>query len=349
MKKTKKGLFSFVMIIGIILFLAGCGSSNDDSNQNDGNASSSDEIVMRIATGSNESHAHVKGFEKLKEILEEESDGRFKVEIFHSGALGGDREMIESVQVGSLESAVTSIGSLASFSKEFEIFNFPFLFPSKEVADSVLDGPMGQEILDGLTESNMIGLNFWEQGYNHLTNNKRPVENMEDLQGLKIRTIGNDIQLDTINELGANATPMEFTELFTALQQGAVDGQQNNIELVHSNKFYEVQKYMTLTGHVYGPSAMLISTSFYESLSEDDQEMLRNAANTARDEARKLIRESEEEKLEELKEFGMEVTELDPDFEQAMIEKVQPVIEKYRQEIGEEFVDQMYEEIENSK
>ncbi len=344
MRKTLALLF-----IAIVFFVVGCSSNKVEKPSGDNQeVDSTEKIKFGIGTGNNEEHPHYKGIVKIKEILEEEGGDRFDVQIFPNSTVGDDREMIEGLQMGTLEATIPAVGVVANFVPEFEIFNFPFLFPNEQVADEVLGGATGKEILGKLQEQNqgLVGVDYWEQGFFLLTNNKHEVKTVEDIKGLKIRSIENGIQLDTLRALGANPTPMAWSELFTAMQQGVVDGQQNPIANIYSAKFYEVQDYLTITNHHYGPSIFLVSEIFWNKLSDEEKGLVEKAIKSGNDEAKRIMREEAAAQLQEIEQKGITVTELEESELEKMHELVQPVIDKYSKEIGEEFVDRFYQAIE---
>lgn len=237
------------------------------------------------------------------------TDGRLKIEIFASGALGGEREMVESVQLGTLDFVVTSTGPVGNFVPETLITDIPFLFRDYAHARSVLDGPIGQEVLAKFPAKGLVGLAWAENGFRHLTNSKLDVSTPADLSGLKLRTMENPVHMTAFRALGAKPAPMAFTELFTALQQGTVDGQENPIPVIVSSKFGQVQKHLTLTGHVYSPALILTSVSLFNSLPKADQAALKAAAQTGATAMRKRVNEIEASGVAELRAEGVTVIE----------------------------------------
>lgn len=345
-----KKLFSLLSMVLLITVLAACGNSDSESSSGDGDESASGETkTIKAGIGLNEDHPQYKGLLKFKEIVEEKTDGAIKVETYHSGQLGDDRTMTEALQLGTQEVVIPSTAPLANFVPEFSVFDIPFLFPSEEVADTVLDGEVGQELLGKLEEQNLVGLSYWENGFRDLTNSERAVATAEDFEGLKIRTMENDLHLDAFKALGANPTPMAFTELFTAMQQGTVDGQENPYATIYLQKFYEVQEHVSNTHHIYSPFVFLMSKSFYDGLSEDQQKIVKEASVEAGLHQRELNREANEKYLEKLQEEGMEYTEITDEARQEMVDKVAPVIEDYKPKIGEETVEKVYQAIEDAQ
>ncbi|KHE67135.1 TRAP transporter substrate-binding protein [Halobacillus sp. BBL2006] len=347
-----KKFIALICSVLLITVLAACGGGSDSSSgEGSESASGGDGEVKTIKAGIglNSDHPQYKGLLKFKEIVEEKTDGAIKVETYHSGQLGDDRTMTEALQLGTQEVTIPSTAPLANFVPEFSVFDIPFLFPNEEVADKVLAGDTAQGLLDKLEEQNLVGLSYWENGFRDLTNSKHEVATVEDFEGLKIRTMENDLHLDAFKALGANPTPMAFTELFTALQQGTVDGQENPYATIYLQKFYEVQDYVSNTHHIYSPFVFLMSKSFYDGLSEEQQKIVKDAAVEAGKYEKKLNREANEKYLKQLQEEGMTYTEITPEARQEMVDAVQPVIEEYKSKIGEETVDKIYEEVEKAQ
>ncbi|MFQ3545994.1 TRAP transporter substrate-binding protein [Halobacillus rhizosphaerae] len=339
-------LLSTVLLIAM---LAACGNG-DSSGDGDESASGDDGVkTIKAGIGLNEDHPQYKGLLKFKEIVEKKTDGKIKVETYHSGQLGDDRSMTEALQLGSQEVTIPSTAPLANFVPDFSVFDIPFLFPNTEVADKVLDGQVGQDILKKLEDQNLVGLAYWENGFRDVTNSKHPIKTMDDFKGLKLRTMENDLHLDAFKALGANPTPMAFTELFTAMQQGTVDGQENPYATIYLQKFYEVQKYVSNTHHIYSPFVFLMSKDFYDGLSEDQQKIVKEAAVESGKYERKLNREANDKYLDKLQEEGMKYTEISPEAREEMKKAVQPVIDDYKSEIGEETVDKVYQAIEDAQ
>ncbi len=347
-----KKLAMVLSTILLIAMLAACGNSGEKASSNGGDESASnggESKVIKAGIGLNDQHPQYKGLLKFKEIVEEKTDGAITVETYHSGQLGDDRSMTEALQLGTQEVTVPSTAPLANFVPEFSVFDIPFLFPNEEVADTVLDGEVGQELLQKLESQNLVGLSYWENGFRDLTNSERAVATMEDFDGLKIRTMENDLHLDAFKALGANPTPMAFTELFTALQQGTVDGQENPYATIYLQKFYEVQNHVSNTHHIYSPFVFLMSKSFYDGLTEDQQKIMKEAAVEAGKYERKLNREANDKYLQSLQDEGMEYTEITPEAREEMVKAVAPVIDEYKGQIGEETVDKVYKAIEEAQ
>lgn len=333
------------LLLAVVLVLAACGrpSGDSSSSSNDG-GESGDTYTLRIAYLVSEDQSSHIGAEQFKEQVEAESDGRIKVELYPNGSLfPSDREAIEAVQLGNVEGTIPAVAALSSFNKKFMVFDLPFLFDTYDEVYSALDGELGQELLAELEENNMKGLVFGANGFRHMMNNKGPIEKPEDLKGLKIRTMESPVQTDSFKAWGANASPFAFGELYTAIQQGTYDGMENPISLIYTHKFYEVQDYLTLSGHFYAPTALLLNNDFYNSLPEDLQEIVDQAAIDFRTEQRKLAEQQDAEWVKELEEFGVQINELTDEQKAEFREAAQEVYDKYASEIGEDVIEKALE------
>jgi len=284
---------------------------------------------------------------KLAELVREQSDGKMKITVFEGGKLGGDLQVIGSLQGGTIEMDLTNASFLQSLVKEMTVYDLPFLFANEEEADAVVDGPVGKKLLDLLPEHGIVGLAYMELGFRHVTNSKRPITKLEDLQGLKLRILQTPIYIDFINALGANATPLPYPEVFSALETKTVDGATNTVTLVQAQKFDEVQKYLSLTHHMYNPSLLFVSKKFWDGLNAEERQLLQEAADQVRDFERKLSREKTATALAELAKT-MEINEVTPEERARMREQAKPVIDKYTAQVGASLVQEIEAEIAKS-
>ncbi len=282
---------------------------------------------------------HIAARDVFKPYVEEASEGRLKVELYPNAQLGGDRQVIESVQLGTVEMTIPAAAVLSGFEPQFQVFDLPFLFKSKEAAYKALDGELGQTLSEALVPLGLRNLAFAENGFRHITNNRAPIRQPSDLANLKIRTMENPVHMATFKTLGANPTPISFGELYTALQQKTVDAQENPIPLVYTSKFYEVQDYYSLTGHVYAATVVLVNDGFFSSLPEDLQTVILEGAARYRDAQRKLSSEQDEMMLGKLREAGMEINELTPEEKSAFIKATLPVYDQFRDELGADLIE----------
>ncbi len=241
--------------------------------------------------------------------IEKRTNGRYHIQNFYSAALGSERDSIEALQLGTLDLTMTSTGPVPNFVPEVAIFDIPFLFRDYAQARAVLDGPIGQEMLTKFEPKGIEALAWGENGFRNMTNNRHPIRTPEDLKGLKMRTMENPIHIEAYRALGILPTPMAFTEVFTALQQGTVDGQENPLSVIMSAKLYQVQKYLTLTGHVYSPALILMSKAKWDDLSAADRQAFHEAAIEAVKVNRARIDEDEKNAVAELRAHGMQVVE----------------------------------------
>lgn len=342
----KKVLIVFLLCMGLIAVTA-CSTETEDKTNNEQKEATKAEVKkIRAGVGITSEHPQYQGLLKFKELVEERTNGEIVVDTFHSGQMGDDRTMMESLQLGSLEVALPSTAPVANFIPEFSVFEFPFLFPSQDVANTVLYGEVGQQFLDMLQTQNMVGLAYWEDGFRNVTNSKREIATLEDLKGLSIRTMENDLHIDAFRALGVNPTPMAFAELFTAMQQKTIDGQENPFATIYYEKFNEVQGYVSNTQHINSRQVFIVSKMFFDDLTEEQQQIVREAAIEAGEYQGKLIREKSQYYLEELQKRGMVYTEISEEERNKMREAVQPVIDKYAKKIGEDLVQEVYDAIE---
>ncbi|WP_118138516.1 TRAP transporter substrate-binding protein [Oceanicella sp. SM1341] len=285
-----------------------------------------------------ESHYGV-GAQAFIDTLTELSGGAWTGEHAPAGVLGGERDMIEGLQIGSLDLVITSTGPLGNFVPEVYALDLPFLFRDYAHARDTLDGEIGQELLARIDENNLVGLAWSENGFRHVTNSRHAVETPDDLAGLKLRTMENKVHMAAFTDMGAAPTPMAFPELFTALQQGVVDGQENPITVITASKFWEVQGYLTLTGHVYSPAVVLASPVLWEGLSEEEQGWFREAAKASGAATRAEVNRLEEAGVALLRDNGMEViTEIDKAPFAALAEKAYSV---YSDQYGTEMIERI--------
>lgn len=268
--------------------------------------------LIRFGYGLNEQSNQGRAVKVFAEAVEKASGGKMKVRAIGAAALGPDTQMQQALIGGAQEMMVGSTATLVGITKEMALWDTPFLVNSGKEADALLDGPVGQKVIAKLPEKGLVGLVYWENGFRNLTNSKRPVTKVEDLDGIKLRVMQNNVFLESFKTLGANAVPLPFSELFSALETKTVDGQENPFNTILSSKFYEVQKYLSVTNHVYSPWIVLASKKWWDGLSKDEQKVLMDAAKASRDFERKDTREEAGKALAELKTKGMQINELSP-------------------------------------
>ena len=301
--------------------------------------------TIKFANQNAKGHPIVMGIEKFAEIVATKSGGALKVNVFAGGALGSDQANVSALQGGTLEMASMNSGIFASLAKEFAIYDFPFMFANIKEADAVVDGPFGKNLHAKLNDKGIVGLAYYELGFRNITNGKRPVNKVEDLEGLKLRVIPNPINVDWVKALGANPTPLPWPEVYAALEQRAVDGQENPVATINSAKLYEVQKHLTLTNHQYNPQSVVISKKFWEKLTPAEQKIIQDAATESAKYQRAQSRSQAASILENLKKNGMQVTELPPAEMAKLRNKMTPVIAKYSVSVGQEAVKEVQAEL----
>ena len=285
--------------------------------------------TLKFAAANNKGHPQVTGMEKFAEIVKAKSGGKIDVKLFPGGVLGGDVQTVSALQGGVVEMLVLNAGILSSNVKAFGAVDLPFLFNSGEEADKVMDGAFGKSLAEKLPATGLVGLAYWELGFRNLTNNRRPINKAEDIAGLKIRVLQSPVFIDLFTALGANPVPMPYPELYTALETGTVDGQENPFSNVVSAKMFEVQKHLAITNHIYNPQIVVISKKAWDKMNEEERKVIQDAATEARDFQRKVARTQSDEALAELKKEGMQVTELPPEEIEKLREKAKPVIDKH--------------------
>ena len=301
--------------------------------------------TIKFATQNPKGHPIVIGMEKFAELVGQKSGGKIKVNLFPGGTLGGDAQNVSALQGGTLEMVVMNSGILAAQVKEFAVFDFPFMFANSQEADAVVDGPFGKMMLEKLDAKNIHGLAYWELGFRNITNSKRPLNKVEDISGLKLRVIPNAINVDWVSALGANPTPMAFPEVYAALDQKAIDGQENPVTVINANKFYEVQKHLAITNHQYNPQTVIVSKKLWDSLSADEKKILRDAATEAAAFQRKASRQQSGEALDSLKKNGMQVSEFSAAEMAKFREKMKPVVDKHAAQVGPDVVKALQTEL----
>lgn len=301
--------------------------------------------TFKIAFVQAKDHPHGLGAKKFAEVIKEKSDGKMKVMVFANGTLGGDTQVISSVQGGTVDMTLVTPGLLSGIEKGFGLYGLPFLFNNSTEVDAVLDGPAGQALLTKLDPHGLIGLGYWDHGFRHVTNNKHPVNTLEDLKGLKLRLQQIPTAIESFTALGANVVPLSFTELYTAMETGTVDGQENPLAAIETSKFYEVQKYLSLTGHFYDPLVAIFSKRTWDKLNDAERELVRSAALEAQAYERQASRDMDVTSREELAKQGVQINEVAPEEIERMREKVRPTVEELVALYGTSLMDEMNAEI----
>ena len=305
--------------------------------------------TIKITNGVNEDHPVGAGVKKMQEVLTAKSGGKMKMTAFWGGSAGNDLQATQALRAGTQEMVVTSSSPLVGIVKELGAFDLPFLFANEKEADAVLDGAAGAFFNKKLEEAGLVNLAYWENGFRNLTNSKRAVAKVEDFDGVKVRVMQNNIFLDTFKTLGTNAVPMAFGEVFTALETKTIDGQENPFVTINTSKFFEVQKYLSITRHAYTPFLVLYSKKMFDTLSPQEQAALREAAIEGQKVQRATIRAQDGKALADLKTKGMQVNEITPAEQKRMFEKVKPVYEKNAATIGSDAINVVVDALKKSR
>ncbi len=303
------------------------------------------ERTIKFGLNGPETHPAAAGMKKFAELVQAKSGGKMKVNLFFGATLGSDQAITTSIQGGTVEMSVMNSGILASLAKELAIFDFPFLFANEKESDAIVDGPVGKKMHKLLEEKGVVGVAYWELGYRHITNSKRPLNKVEDIDGLKLRVIPNPINVDWVKALGANPTPMPFPEVYGGLESKAIDGQENPVAVIAANKFWEVQKHMALTNHQYNPQSVIFSKKVWDTYSAAEKKIIEDSAVEATKFQRDQSRAAVAANLELLKKNGMTVTQFSPEEVNKLREKMKPVIAKYSANVGEATVSEVQAEL----
>lgn len=355
MKKMKKTLaLCLVLTMGLSL-LSGCSDSaantgtgsSSKSTDNTGIGTSGTAEVTWVASCSNtEEHPAVQGVMKFAELVEEKSGGRMRIDVFHSAQLASDRDCIEGMQMNTIQGGIMVSSALAGFTNTFLVFDLPFLFENSGQGQLMCDSDVGQEVLDSLENIGIKGLGFMEYGMRNITNSKHSIEVPMDLKGIKIRTMENPIHMEAFSVMGADPTPMAFGELFTALQQGTIDAQENPLSVITSSKFNEVQDYLSITEHVYSAAPLMVSKTAYDALPDDLKAIVGEAGIEACQWEREYLSKQETNWLSELEASG---TIINYPEKVAFVEATRSVYDKFvgggANQVSPELLEKVYEVI----
>ena len=319
----KKRILSVLMVAAMTsAVFAGCGSSSTGSAAGSTATSTTGSAAGSTAAGDSEyamiagdtlpdTHPYNLGLNKMGDLIKEKTNGAVTLDVFGNSQLGSERDLIEGLQIGSVQVTCISTAPLAGFTDMFLVFDLPFIFETTEQARAVMDSEVGEQILHSVDEQGLVGLAWFENGFRNVTNNVKPVTVPDDLKGIKIRTMENPIHMAAFKIMGADPTPMAMGDVFTALQQGTIDAEENPVPIVETNKFYEVQKYISMTGHLFSPAPVFIGKDYFESLPAEYQDAIKEAADEATPYQREQIDEQNVSGLESLKSNGMEANEVE--------------------------------------
>lgn len=326
MQSKWKKIIAVLMIA--VFVLSGCGSIGEKKNSANGT------VHLTFGHGQAEGHPYHKAALYFKEQVENKTNGRVIVDIQPNGNLGDEREMTEGLQLGTIDITVAVAATLSGFDPDMDVFNFPYLFDTREQAFQVLDSETGKEIFDGMKEQGIEIYGTFDLGFRSMTNSKHPIKTPEDAKGIRMRTLESSVCVDSLGELGIDAVSMSFGELFTALQTGAVDGQENPLFTIYNSRFYEVQKYLSLTEHFYPVCPLMVSDLMWDKLSDEDAAIVKEELYDMVDYEREVAGDELDKTLQAIKDSGMEVNEVD---KEAFKEAVAPVYDKYADKYGDLF------------
>jgi tripartite ATP-independent transporter DctP family solute receptor len=304
-------------------------------------------VTIKLGHGTPTTSTLHQGAEKFKSEVEKRSGGSIKVDIYHSGQIGHDRQLIESMQLGEVDMAIPSTTNVAPFVKEMFITDYFFLFRNAQEAYTILDGPAGQALDKAVTKKALVGLGFMENGFRHISNNLHPIRVPADTKGVKIRIAENPIQVTAWKGIGASPTPMNWGEIFTSLQQGTLDGQECSLSLFYDTHFFEAQKYLSLTGHIYSPFSVLMSAETFQKLDDAQKQAVRESAKVAISFQRELNQAAEKIALKKVQEGGIKVTTLTVEEMQPFVKATQPAIPMVKEKSGDEIFNLFMSEIED--
>lgn len=338
----QKTIIALLALTFTAVSLSGCGAQQSNSGGASQNPTST---IIKFATNgpADPDYPQIIAANRFKQIVEEKTNGQLKVEIYPAGQLGDARTITEGVQMGTIEMGDVENGPMGRFVPMANLWDLPYLFKDLDHAHKVLDGPIGDMVRERFLNIGIRHLGFNDGGFRYFTNSKRPIRTPEDMKGLKIRVMESEVMIKSINAFGASAIPMAFGEVYSALDQGVVDGQENPLDLINSMKFFEVQKYLSLSEHFYYPRQYIISEAFYQKLSPEQQRIIEEAAKEACAVQRSELAKYTERMLDALKAEGMEIVEVDKEAFAALAKDVYPsfyqVIGEGNPEVGQALVE----------
>ena len=329
-----KKLVALSLALCMTLSLAACGKKDDPAPGGSTSApsGSTETVTLKLGHGQTEAHPYHTGAVKFAELVDQYTEGRVKIEIYPNATLGAERDMVEGCQMNTVDICITTNAPLTNFDAKFNVYEFPYLFETRDEAHKIMDGQIGQDLLDDLTSINIKGLAYFENGFRNVTNDVKPIVTVSDLAGMKIRTMESNIHIAAFRAMGANPTPMSWGDVYTSIQQHTIDGQENPPMAVVDGKIYEVNHYMSKTEHFYSPAPLVMSLAKFNALSWQDQEALLKAAQEAALFQRDAAGTYNEEKLDFLTEQGMKINEVD---KTSFMEATASVYEEYADQYGD--------------
>ena len=316
-------------ILAAAVVLSGFSIYKDSHQKN----STDGTITLRMAQTSSQAGAIGQSMEAFADRIYDETEGKYKIETYHNGQLGAEIDTIEGCQMGTIDIAVVNQSTIGNFINDFQALDIPYLITSTEQADAVFLGDIGTRFLDKLSGVHLYGLGIWESGFRNLTNSKRDVNSVDDVAGLKIRTMENSYHMDFWKKLKASPTPMSFSEVYIGLQQGTIDAQENPYEVIVSNKLYEQQDYVVETNHLPHLISLIVSDEFFQDLPEDKQAILVEAAEIAKEEARQASDDRIADKIKVIEDSGTQIVTLSDELRAEIREAVQPVYDEIEKNV----------------
>jgi tripartite ATP-independent transporter DctP family solute receptor len=339
MKKAVSLVVALAFAAGMA-FAGGGQQSGQSSGGAGGGAASGKVVHYKMGYGSPTTNPRHQTALQFKKMIEDGTNGQVIIDLYPAEMLGTETEMIQMMSMGNLDMGVISVGQVDSYEPKLMVFELPFLFPDYGAVDAALDSDFGQHILDSLPPKGLRFLSYWENGFRNITNSVRPITKPDDLKGVKMRVMESPVYISMFQLTGANPTPMSFNEVYTALQQGTVDGQENGAGLIYASKFQEVQKYLSLTAHVYSVNAVVINTDFYNSLPDDLKKVVVDGVNEGLVKGQREIEGSSDQKfIDLLRDAGMAVNDITPENRKLFQDAMKPLYDEYRPKIGQDMFD----------
>ncbi|HML37030.1 MAG TPA: TRAP transporter substrate-binding protein [Bacillota bacterium] len=330
----KKILSIILCLIMVLFMLTACGGSKENvAAPSDNGGTGGAEYTIRFAHIENEFTACAQGVQLFKKYVEEGSGGRIAVEVLGSGSMGGEREILESVTMGNIEGGMAMSSLFTTYLPDWNIFDLPFVFKDRADWESKVDGEMGKLLADETTAIHVKVLSYFDGGFRVISNNKKPIESLSDTKGIKIRVGESTLMIDTEKALGTNPIPMAFGEVYTALQQGTIDGVDTSVIYVQDGNFQEVTKYCSLTNHSALQMVTFINQDYFNSLPDDLQKVVLDAAEKTTAEQRQIAVQVDEKAMQIMKDAGMKINEISPDVKEEMIKATKSVVDGYRSQI----------------
>lgn len=347
MRRQWKKAVAVFLGLAMAVSLTACGK--EEAKKDGAKAGKGTPATMKVSIGVAESHFEYIACQKMKEHIEKATNGSVKVELYSSNQIGNDQEVFEGLPLGVAQMLPCGSDIIGNYSKDYGLLSLPYLFDNTKQVNKVMKGEFGQALLKELDASGYVGLGFGNFGFRHITNNVRPIKKVEDVKGLKIRTMTTPIHLAMFEAMGANPTPMAMSEVFSALQQGVVDGQENPLMNIYANKLNEVQKYLTLDGHVFTFVTFVCSKDWFGALDQTQQKAIREGVDIATKYMSDACEKEDAEALKKMKAAGMDVTELTPEAKEGFRKAVAGVREKYGNEINPTMYKKMLADIAAAK